>query len=211
LDNDRTQSTGVTLRERVDICSLARSVTPAETHMSDESPPLRVLVVDDQSLVTEVSDTVLNSAHGGVETPDGVGDAFDVVLPGRLLPEVSGEDILETVHQRGGDCLVVVTTHAASGFDGADFPWVDYVVEPVGTETPEEAARRALRIAKYGNRRRELTSKQIERNVLEVESDGTDIENSTEYRRLCAEVERLEAEVTALEADLDREDIERAL
>lgn len=176
-----------------------------------------MLVVDDEEPVVEMYTAAFPdeydvvAATSGADALDIVDDGFDVVVLDRRMPEVSGDEVLEGIHRRGVDCQVVLVTAVEPDRSVIDLQWTDYVVKPIRPAALKEVVERCLRIAAYSDRRQELTSKKLKRNVLEVELDAATLEDSAEYQRLLADIERLEAEVAALENSLESRDIERAL
>lgn len=188
-----------------------------ESETSGEGPPPRVLVVDDEESVVEMYTATLPAAYdvvtatSGARALDVVDDGFDVVVLDRRMSEISGDEVLEAIHRRGIDCHIIMVTAVEPDSSVIDLQWTDYVVKPIRPEALREVVERGLRIVEYSDRRRELTSKKLRRNVLEVELDAETLEDSAEYQRLLADIERLETEIATLEDGLERQDIERVL
>src|SRR4051794_25238492 len=95
----------------------------------------RVLLVEDEARMADALRRVLVAEHYGVDlAPDGemalelIGQhSYDVVLLDRMLPGISGEQVLRTMRRRGNTTPVLMLTalsaleHRVEGLDaGAD-------------------------------------------------------------------------------------------
>jgi DNA-binding response OmpR family regulator len=175
-----------------------------------------VLVVDDEERVADTyrlrleADYDVDVALGGREALE-ILDDHDVVLLDRRMPDISGDEVLEEIRSRDIDCKVVMVTAVDPDFDIVEMECDDYVVKPVDDGQLREVVDRVLRIADYSERRQKLGAKKLKRNVLELEMDEDELEESGEYQRLESEIDDLETEVDELEDDLGLEDVDRFL
>ena len=178
----------------------------------------RVLVVDDEQ---ELADTYaarladsydVTAVYSGETAVRALGDGYDVMLLDRRMPGLSGAEVLEERRDRGLAVRVVVVTAVDPEFDIPDVPYDDYLVKPVTGEALHRTVERALALARYNQRVQDLNSLRLERNVLEVEADGGDPEESRKYRELTVEMDRVRGELADLEREIERdfdlEDIE---
>jgi len=182
----------------------------------DHTDP-RILVVDDDENVVETfrirlqDEYDVDVATSGQEALKRASDEHDVVLLDRQMPGLSGDQVLEELVQRNHDCRVIMVTAVEPDPSILDLSCTDYVVKPVDGPELERAIDRALRISEYDDRQRELSSKKLKRNVLEVELTDHELQESERYQRLVADIDRLESEVDELESSLDLDDVSTPL
>lgn len=114
----------------------------------DERPT--VLVVDDDrdtaDLVTKyiADDYDVETVYSGEAALDIVDSSVDVVLLDRLMPDVSGDEVLETIRERGIDCRVVMITAVEASLEIIDLPFDDYLVKPVTRAVVHDAVERMV-------------------------------------------------------------------
>jgi predicted DNA binding protein/CheY-like chemotaxis protein len=96
-----------------------------------------VLIVDDER---DLADTYarwldgrydIRTAYGGHEAIESLGEAVDVVLLDRRMPRITGDEVLERIHERGLDCLVSMLTAVEPDSDLSDLGFDEYLVKPV--------------------------------------------------------------------------------
>lgn len=89
--------------------------------------PKRILVVDDDASILRVVATILRRERYDVDTASGGRDAlskieltlYDVIVLDLMMPEVSGLDVLGSLHVRVPQVKCVVILSAASSFEVA--------------------------------------------------------------------------------------------
>jgi CheY-like chemotaxis protein len=113
-------------------------VTVSSTDVPSERPT--VLVADDEAALTDSIAVWLSeyyqvrTAYSGTEALSAYDPSVDVVLLDRRMPGLSGEDVLEELHDRTGDPAVAILTATDVG-DAADdlesLPFDEYLTKPV--------------------------------------------------------------------------------
>lgn len=166
-----------------------------------------VLVVQDEPDVADTYAAYLEGydvqiAPGGQEAIDVLDEGVGVVVLEQQLPVVSSNEVLGYMENEGFGARVVMVAAADPEFDAVDLPIDDYLVRPVAKAEVRGTVHRLLKLEEYEKRLRTLTSKKIERNVLQVENKGTRLEKSTQFEQLNREIAELEAEVDAIEREL---------
>ncbi|MFD1572347.1 response regulator [Halorubrum laminariae] len=103
---------------------------------TDQGP--KILVVDDEQEVADAyalrlrGEWAVETAYGGQEALSTVEDqTMDIVLLDRHMPDISGDEVLETLEERGFEGRVVMVTAIDPGFDVLDLPFDDYLCKPV--------------------------------------------------------------------------------
>jgi len=174
----------------------------------------RVLIVDDEERVADTYELRLREGYetatalGGEEALERVDESYDVVLLDRRMPKITGDEVLEEIRQRGLDCRVVMLTAVDPDFDITDIDVDDYIVKPVDREELHDVVERALTISKYNEQMQELSSLKLKRNVLEVEMNDHELEESRKYQTLIGEIETLEGEIEQMESALDLDHVD---
>jgi DNA-binding response OmpR family regulator len=194
--------------------------------MSDDTP--LVLVVEDERDLSDLYRTWLagsyrvRTAEDGRAALDELDDEVDVVLLDRRMPDLSGDEVLDRIRERGLDCRVAMVTAVEPDTDIVDMAFDDYLVKPV---SEEELVRMVenLRIRDaYSDGVKRLFSLASKKALLESEKDSNALDASSEYRQLCADLTDLRTQLddklarlsesddlTLIYQDLERDDADR--
>jgi two-component system response regulator AdeR len=172
--------------------------------MTDTDGPV-VLVVEDEPDVAETYDLWLAGDYEVRHATDGqsalemMDDDVDVVLLDRMMPGMSGDEVLGALREQGYTCGVAMVTAVDPDFDLVEMGMDDYVTKPPTREGLREIVATLLdRKDQTGEVRRyhRLVSK---RAAIETEKPPGELDDSEEYRELVDEIERLEAEMDETE------------
>lgn len=186
---------------------------PIEEESVEET---RILVVEDEQDLADMYAAYLDDeftvsvVYGGQDAIDALDESFDIVLLDRRMPVVTGNEVLAYIEEQGYDCRVAMVTAVNPDFDIIDLRIDDYLVKPVSHQDITETVDRLLKLDAYNDRMRELTSKKLKRNVLELEKTKAELAESEEFQQLNDEIADLEAEVDSITSDLDRESIQKS-
>jgi len=179
-----------------------------------------VLVVDDERNVADtyalqLQDCDTRVAYGGEEALAKMDEDVDAVLLDRRMPDISGDDVLATVRDRGYDTVVVMATAVDPDLNILEMEFDDYLCKPIDRETLvgtlanhlDPVARRTDDVATFLS----LLSKI---DVLKAERSPAELADSDEYQRLEARAAELETrlresvdefeEMVATYRDIDR-------
>jgi DNA-binding response OmpR family regulator len=152
-------------------------------------PPL-VLIVEDEPDLADLYATWLKEeyrvrvAYGGREALDELDDEVDVVLLDRRMPDLSGDEALTEIRNRGYDCRVAMVTAVEPDFDIVAMGFDDYLVKPVSKESLDKTVSNLLLRNSYDDGVRELFSLASKKALLESEKDTAALEESEEYNEL---------------------------
>jgi DNA-binding response OmpR family regulator len=176
---------------------------------------VRVLIVEDEADLADMygaylSEYNIDIAYGGDEALDSLSDEYNVILLDRRMPVVSGNEVLAGIEESKIDCRVAMVTAVDPDFDIIDLRIDDYVVKPVTRAELCETVDRLLKLDEYNDRLRQLTSKKLKRNVLQVEKAQAELSESDEFEQLQSEISTLESEVDSLAETLDGEKLDSA-
>jgi DNA-binding response OmpR family regulator len=172
------------------------------SHVSSGSEPATVLVVDDEQEVADVYVLRLRKkyetrvAYGGEEALSTLDGDVDVVLLDRRMPDVSGDEVLERIRERGDDCRVIILTAVDPGLDITEMPFDDYLCKPVEKADLVEAIDQQLELQRYDE---QLSA------YLEVTSKLALLESELSNREFDAngDVEALRERANELRDELD--------
>lgn len=183
----------------------------------DETPPeeISILIVEDEKDLADMYGAYLEDeytvdvVYSGQEALDTLSEDIDIVLLDRRMPVVSGNEVLAYIEEKGYNCRVAMVTAVNPDFDIIDLRIDDYLVKPVSHSDIRETVDRMLKLEAYNERMRDLTSKKLKRNVLELEKTKAELSESEEFEQLNEEIAELESEVDSITAELDTDAIQK--
>ena len=166
--------------------------------MTDPDQPT-VLVVEDERALIELyvrwlgDEYDVRTAEGGEEALERFDESVDIVLLDRLMPGMSGDEVLETVRERDANCKVAMVTAVEPDFDVIRMGFDDYLTKPVEQETLMETISRLLSRTEYADLEQELYALVSKRAALETSKPAEELEESEEF----ADLEERIAEIRA--------------
>jgi len=180
--------------------------------MTETDAPL-VLIVEDEPDVAETYQIWLQGSYDvrTAETGDAalaaVDDDVDVVLLDRMMPGMSGADVLSAIRSRGIDTRVAMVSAVDPDFDVVEMGFDEYVTKPPTRDGLLETIETLLDRAEQSEALQEYYSLVARRSALETEKTEAKLEDSEEYARLNERIDaqREEADETLgdMESDLE--------
>lgn len=168
--------------------------------MGEEQPT--VLVVEDEPPLIEIytrwleEDYEVRTAQNGSEALERIDDEIDIALLDRLMPGMSGDEVLAEIRERAPGCRVAMVTAVEPDFDIIRMGFDDYLTKPVEKEMLLETVERLLARSNYEGLEQELYALVSKRSALQSAKSAQEMSDSEEY-------EELEARIEELRADLD--------
>ncbi|MFB6207540.1 MAG: response regulator [Haloglomus sp.] len=159
-----------------------------------------VLVVDDEPNIVEAyalwleDEYDIRTAKGGAEALEAIDEEVDVVLLDRRMPQLSGDEVLDAIHERGLDPRVAMVTAVDPNLDIVDMGFDAYLTKPVTKDDLVETVEQLVSLEEYEAGVREQFALAEKRAVLEMEMSEAELAESTEYQELVERLERLDAE-----------------
>jgi DNA-binding response OmpR family regulator len=175
-----------------------------------------VLVVDDEPDLADLYAAWLGEgyetrvAYGGSEAIELFDEAVDVALIDRLMPEMSGDEVLEHIRDTGHDCQVAMVTAVEPDFDIIEMGFDDYLVKPILRDELLEAVQNLLSRGDYDSQLRDLYALVSKRAALVTQKSEEELAGSEEYQELEERIEALQADLDRTAMELDSDDFEVA-
>ena len=172
--------------------------------MASAGPPI-ILIVEDEPDVAETYERWLQSTYdvrvaaSGAEALELLDENIDVVLLDRMMPEMSGGEVLIEIRDRKFDCRVAMVTAVNPDFDVIEMRFDAYVTKPPERDELLATVDRLLDRASLDVEFQELYSLVARRSALQAEKTDTELAASDEYAGL---VERIESKRKTVDADL---------
>ncbi|MDR9381551.1 MAG: HalX domain-containing protein [Natronomonas sp.] len=180
--------------------------------MTDGTPT--VLVVDDESQLADLYATWLDdqydveTAYGGPEAVETIDDRVDVALIDRLMPRLSGDDVVRCVREEGYGCRVAIVTAVEPDFGIIEMGFDEYVVKPVERRDITTVVGSLVTRTEYDEKLQEFFSLASKRAALQTEKSRHELEASVAYGELTAEFERLRRDLKRTADEMTGRDLE---
>lgn len=168
-----------------------------------------ILIVDDESAVTDVYATHLResytvrTAYDGSEAIEQLDDDVDAVLLDRRMPGMSGDEVLDHIRSEGYDCRVAMVTAVDPDFDILNMGFDDYVVKPVSRDDLYETVDKLLTYNTYDETFQEYFSLVSKRAALQTSKSQSALETNESFQELTERIEQLEDELDEATMALD--------
>jgi len=172
-----------------------------------------VLLVEDEPDVAEayrfwLEDAfeirVAESGEQGLELLD---ESIDVVLLDRMMPGLSGDEVLERIRDEELDCRVAMVTAVEPDFDILEMGFDAYLSKPVKRGQLRETVENLLERSEYDSLLQEYYALVEKRATLEATKSHVELEGSEEYenlkRRIDERKSRLSDTLGGIEDDED--------
>ena len=161
----------------------------------------KILVVeDDQSLAKLYAEWladryVVETAYSGGEALEAFDPTVDIVLLDRMMPGLSGGEVLTRLRQYEANCQVVIVSAVTPDFDIVKMGFDAYLEKPVEAADLEDVIPQMLTRAEYNEDLQELFSLIERQSTLEAVMDADTLETSLKYQTLTDQITELEDKV----------------
>jgi DNA-binding response OmpR family regulator len=169
--------------------------------MSDSDRPV-VLIVEDEPYVAETyrlwlrEDYEVEMAHDGDEGLSKLDADVDVVLLDRMMPGLSGDEVLEQIRERDLDCRVSMVTAVEPDFDILEMGFDAYLSKPIRSEELHETVENLLDRSAYDALLQNYYSLVEKRATLEATKSNAELAESEEYDELKEEIAELQDDLS---------------
>ncbi|MCQ4332434.1 response regulator [Natronomonas sp. F2-12] len=180
--------------------------------MADGDDQPTVLVVEDERALIELyvrwleDDYRVLTADGGEEALEQLDEGIDVVLLDRLMPGMSGDEVLEEIRRRIPDCKVAMVTAVEPDFDVITMGFDDYLTKPVEREELLETIQRLLSRSQFDDIEQELYALSSKQAALRSSKPKEELEENEEFRELQHRIDELRGELDTTLPGMDDDD-----
>jgi len=177
-----------------------------------------VMIVEDEEDVADMfrmwleddyDVTVALSGADALETLDG--EDVDVVLLDRLMPGLSGDEVLERIVEEGFGCRVAMVTAVEPDFDIVEMGFDEYITKPSSPKELRSTVEELLERRKRSRQLQEYASLRVKQSALRTEKDYDELEDSEEYAGLLSRIQKLEMSLDDLNEDMSDTDFRTAI
>ncbi|MEF8788484.1 MAG: response regulator [Haloarculaceae archaeon] len=168
-----------------------------------------VLVVEDEAPLVEIyarwleGDYEVRTAQNGEVALDRVDEDVDVVLLDRLMPGMSGDEVLEAIEERGLNPRVAMVTAVEPDFDIVRMGFDDYLTKPIDREELLGTVERLVSRDSFADLDREYFALVEKQAALQSAKSAEELERSEEYADLRRRIETLSQELDAVMPEVD--------
>jgi two-component system response regulator AdeR len=161
-----------------------------------------VLIVEDEPDVAETyrlwleEDYDVRVAQDGDEGLGLLDESVEVVLLDRMMPGLSGDEVLEHIRDENLGCRVAMVTAVEPDFDILEMGFDAYLSKPVGTDKLRETVENLLGRSEYDSLLQKYYSLVEKQATLEATKSRAELEHSDKYDRLKEQIESLRGNLT---------------
>ena len=174
-----------------------------------------VLVVEDEEALIELylrwldDDYEVLTAEGGAEAlrvVDHAGGDVDVVLLDRLMPGMSGDDVLPELRDRVDDCKVAMVTAVEPDFDVLTMGFDDYLMKPIDRDELLRTIDRLLSRSAFAELEQELYALVSKQAAVRSAKPDEELREHGEFLELESRIADLRAELDAALPDMESDE-----
>ena len=183
----------------------------ATSDTSDNDSPT-VLAVDDDDDVRVTYEIWLNddwevkTAADGSEALDKLDESVDVVILDRMMPGLSGDEVLERIRDQDIDCRVVMVTAVNPDFDIVEMPFDAYFAKPIERQELNDTVETLIDRSRHDDNFQKYYSLVEKRATLEAEKPAQELANDERYQELTDRIQQVEMDLHDDMLDLDQDE-----
>jgi DNA-binding response OmpR family regulator len=164
--------------------------------MSPPDDPV-VLIVEDEPDVAETyrlwleREYEVRTGQDGDEGLEQLDDAVDVVLLDRMMPGLSGKEVLDRIREQNLGCRVAMVTAVEPDFDILEMGFDAYLSKPIENRQLTQTVENLLERTEYDGLLQEYYALVEKQATLEATKSTAALAENEEYRGLKADIEDL--------------------
>lgn len=180
------------------------------TTIAEQRLPIVAVVEDDGDLADLYAEWLrdfyrVRTARSTDEAKAIIDQEIDVVLLDRMLPDTSGDELLDWIQVQGFPARVAVITGVAPDFDVIEMGFDTYVQKPVSKRELRDVVRMLLTRTMYDQRVQRYLELLSKKRILEEEMNDTELDENSDYQRLSSDIREIRAELDYLLRNLDED------
>ena len=179
--------------------------------MSEPDDPV-VLIVEDEPDVAETyrlwltDEYEIRLAENGDEALETLGPAVDIVLLDRMMPGLSGDEVLEYIRGEELECRVAMVTAVEPDFDILEMGFDAYLSKPVKSDQLLDTVGNLLERSEYDTLLQEYYALVEKQATLEATKSRAELSDSDEYERLKSRIDELQDELSETLGGIEDDD-----
>ena len=161
--------------------------------MSTSDPPV-VLIVEDEPDVAETyklwlqGEYEVRMAQNGDEGLELLDETVDVVLLDRMMPGLSGDEVLSEIRERELGCRVAMVTAVEPDFDILEMGFDAYLSKPIRSKQLHETVTNLLERSAYDSMLQQYYALVEKQATLEASKSSAELAESEQYEALTEEI-----------------------
>ncbi|WP_324758471.1 response regulator [Haloarcula sp. GH36] len=179
--------------------------------MSDSDPPV-VLIVEDEPDVAETyklwlqEEYEVRMAQNGDEGLEMLDESVDVVLLDRMMPGLSGDEVLEQIREGDLSCRVAMVTAVEPDFDILEMGFDAYLSKPIRSAQLHETVENLLERSEYDSLLQEYYSLVEKQATLEATKSSAELAESDDYAELTDEITAMKEDLSGALGGIEDDD-----
>jgi two-component system response regulator AdeR len=179
--------------------------------MSDPVDPV-VLIVEDEPDVAETyrlwleQDYEVRMAQDGDEGLALLDEAVDVVLLDRMMPGLSGDEVLAQIREQELGCRVAMVTAVEPDFDILEMGFDAYLSKPIKSEQLEATVENLLERSEYDSLLQEYYALVEKQATLEATKSRAELADSDQYQSLRDDIDELRSELSETLGGIEKDE-----
>jgi len=179
--------------------------------MSDSDRPV-VLIVEDEPDVAETyklwlqQEYEVRMAQNGDEGLEMLDATVDVVLLDRMMPGLSGDEVLERIRDRDLECRVAMVTAVEPDFDILEMGFDAYLSKPIRSEQLHETVTNLLERSEYDSLLQEYYALVEKQATLESTKSSAELADNEQYEDLSNEIAGMRDELSQTLGGIEDDD-----
>ncbi len=164
--------------------------------MSESDSPV-VLIVEDEPDVAETyklwlqSDYTVRLGKSGDEGLELLDDQVDVVLLDRMMPGLSGDEVLTEIRERELGCRVAMVTAVEPDFDILEMGFDAYLSKPIRSEQLHDTVANLLERSEYDSMLQEYYALVEKKATLEATKSSAELADNEKYGSLTEQIDEM--------------------
>ncbi len=164
--------------------------------MSESDSPV-VLIVEDEPDVAETyklwlqSDYTVRLGKSGDEGLELLDDQVDVVLLDRMMPGLSGDEVLTEIRERELGCRVAMVTAVEPDFDILEMGFDAYLSKPIRSEQLHDTVANLLERSEYDSMLQEYYALVEKKATLEATKSSAELADNEKYGSLTEKIDEM--------------------
>jgi len=171
-----------------------------------------LLVEDEEALLTIYSRWLspqfdVKTASRGSEALERLDETVDVVLLDRLMPEMTGDEVLSGIQSRAADCRVAMVTAVEPDFDIIQMGFDEYLTKPIERETLLDTVTELVERGNVAELSRQLYALTRKQSLLQSSKSESELANSEEYGSLTRQIQQVRSDLDDSLDEVDDADL----